>query len=86
MTYRCARDEEGQGTGAKTFAVTLYGQETETLQELAREAKRLLATLDGVGDLRSDAESGSQEILVDVDGEVAARYGVSGAMSRRSWG
>ncbi|MBK9304369.1 MAG: efflux RND transporter permease subunit [bacterium] len=76
VTYRYG-DEEGQGTGAKTFAVTLYGQETETLQELAREAKRLLATLDGVGDLRSDAESGSQEILVDVDGEAAARYGVS---------
>ena len=69
-------DEEGDDTGVKTFAVTIYGEETELLTEMAAEAKRRLASLDGVSDLVNDADRGHPEIQVHIDPERAAQYGV----------
>ena len=38
--------DEGQESGAKTFAVTISGEETEFLEEFATEAKRRLDLID----------------------------------------
>ena len=76
VTYRYG-DEEGQGTGAKSVSVTLFGEETELLHELSHEAKRLLGSVEGVTDLRNEAESGRKEIQVAVDNEAASRFGIS---------
>jgi len=71
--------EEGSGSGAKTFSVTISGEETDFLQEFAVEAKRRLALIDGISDLRSDNDRGKSEIQVKVDPEQAGRFGISPA-------
>jgi HAE1 family hydrophobic/amphiphilic exporter-1 len=76
-------DEQGQDAGAKTFSVTISGDETELLQEYAREARRRLALVEGIGDLRSDDEAGRAEVQVRVDPVQSGRFGVTpGAVSR----
>jgi HAE1 family hydrophobic/amphiphilic exporter-1 len=69
-------DEEGDEVGTKSFAVTVWGEDTELLGDLAAETKRRIAVLDGVADLRSDADLGHPEIQVTVDAERAARHGI----------
>ncbi len=76
VRYRFGGDE-GQDSGAKTFSVTISGEETEFLESFVAEAKRRLATVDGVSDLRSDHEGGKSEIQVRVDGRQAGRFGIS---------
>ena len=78
MRYRFGGDD-GQDSGAKTFSVTIAGEETEFLQEYADEAKRRLALIDGIGDLRSDADRGKAEIQVHVDPDQAGRFGIAPA-------
>lgn len=78
LRYRFGGDE-GQESGAKTFSVTVSGEETELLQELAEEATRRLALIDGVGDLRSDTDRGKAEIRVHVDPDLAGRFGIAPA-------
>jgi HAE1 family hydrophobic/amphiphilic exporter-1 len=78
LRYRFGGDD-GQDTGAKTFSVTVYGEDSELLQELATEARRRLALIEGVGDLRSDADRGKAEIQVVVDPDQAARFGIAPA-------
>ncbi len=76
LEYRFG-DEEGQGSGVKTFAVTVFGEETELLLEIGEEAKHLLSSLDGVSDLTTEGEEGNKEIQIHVDREAAARLGVT---------
>ena len=71
--------EEGEDAGARTFAVTIAGEETEFLQEFADEAKRRLALIGGIGDLRSDSDRGKAEIQVRVDPDLAGRFGIAPA-------
>ncbi len=78
LRYRFG-DDEGQDSGAKTFSVTLAGEETELLREYAEEAKRRLALIDGVADLRSDGDRGKAEIQVQVDPDLAGRFGIAPA-------
>lgn len=76
-------DEQGQDSGAKTFSVTISGDETELLREYASEAKRRLALVEGIGDLRSDDDTGRAEVQVRVDPVQSGRFGVSpGTVSR----
>jgi HAE1 family hydrophobic/amphiphilic exporter-1 len=69
-------DEEGNDSGAKGFAVTLFGEDTELLTELAREAKRRLGALEGVRDVLSDGDRGHPEIQVAIDPVKAASFGI----------
>ena len=78
LNYRFGGDE-GQDSGAKTFAVTISGEETEFLQEFAVEAKRRLGLIEGIGDLKSDSDGGKAEIQVRVDADRAGRFGISSA-------
>lgn len=76
VRYRFGGDG-GQDAGAKTFSVTISGEETEFLQGFVEEAKRRLGTIEGVADLTSDNEDGSSEIQVRVDPQRAGRFGIS---------
>jgi len=76
LRYRFGGDE-GDESGAKTFSVTIGGEDTEVLQEFAEEAKRRLAMIDGVADLNSDADRGKPEIRVKVDPDLAGRHGIT---------
>ncbi|MBZ0269788.1 efflux RND transporter permease subunit, partial [bacterium] len=68
--------EEGNDSGVETFQVTVSGEDTDLLEELAREVKRRLAAIEGVSDLTTDADRGHPEIQVAIDRERAGRHGV----------
>jgi HAE1 family hydrophobic/amphiphilic exporter-1 len=62
--------------GGKRIAFQLVGEDTGVLSELAEEAKLRLEEIPGLTDPWTSAESGSMELHVDLDRELAARYGV----------
>lgn len=78
VDFRLGDDDGGAGAGAKSFSVTLYGEDSDLLAGMADEVKRRLALLPDVQDLRTDIEEGADEIQVKVDPDLAERYGVSG--------
>ncbi len=78
VRYRFGRDDGGGG-GARRFAVTLHGRETEVLRELSGQARRRLAAIAGVTDLTSEADRGHAEVRVRVSPAEAARHGIAPA-------
>ncbi|MFH2052708.1 MAG: efflux RND transporter permease subunit [bacterium] len=85
LKYRFGGDE-GEDSGAKTFSVTISGEETEFLAEFAETAKARLARIEGVGDLRSDSDRGKAEVQIRVDPELAGRFGIAPASISRIMG
>ncbi|MBD3237192.1 MAG: MMPL family transporter, partial [Candidatus Eisenbacteria bacterium] len=76
-------DEEGAGAGAKTVSVTLFGEDTELLQEFAEEAQRRLAQIPHLEDVRTDREEGRDEVRVVLDRALGGRYGIdSGTLAQ----
>ena len=75
---RLVFDDSGQEAGGTTsFAVNFFGQDTKSLAGLAREAERLLGTVDGVQDVTSSLNRSRQEIQVSIDRDKAARLGLT---------
>ncbi len=70
-------DEEGGGSGVKTFTLTIFGEDTELLHEMRDVVTPLLESVEGVSDVRSGADDGSKEIQIHVDQETAGRFGIS---------
>lgn len=68
--------EEEQDNGLTNFAISLYGQDSETLGKLATETQRRLETVRGVQDVRTSVGQTRKEIEVKVDREKAARLGL----------
>ncbi|WP_405222129.1 efflux RND transporter permease subunit [Lentisalinibacter sediminis] len=66
--------QQGGGPG---FGITLTGESTERLAELAGEAWRVLSTVDALEGLTSDLVAGPKEVQVVVDRERAARIGLT---------
>jgi len=66
--------QQGGGPG---FGITLTGESTERLAGLAREAWRVLSTVEGLEGLTSDLVAGPREVQVVVDRERAARLGLT---------
>lgn len=60
-----------------TLALKLYGEDLETLDRLTHQAKSALATVPGVADLSSEANKGKPQLVIKVDREAAARYGLN---------
>jgi cobalt-zinc-cadmium resistance protein CzcA len=60
-----------------TLALKVYGTDLATLDRLAGEMKRLLGKVTGVADLSLEANQGKPQIVVRVDREATARYGVN---------
>ena len=75
VTYRFGTEEES-GQGAKTMAVTLFGEDTELLTEISEEAHRRLSSLDDLEDVRTDIQEGADEVRVVLDREQGGRFGV----------
>ena len=57
-------DQQGGGDG---FSVQISGDSTARLNELAIDVARTLASVEGLQDVRSDAEMGEREIQVSID-------------------
>jgi HAE1 family hydrophobic/amphiphilic exporter-1 len=67
-------DQQGGGDG---FSLQISGDSTAILNEIGQDAARLLASVDGLQDVRSDAEQGEREIQVSVDRTRAAAAGLT---------
>jgi HAE1 family hydrophobic/amphiphilic exporter-1 len=77
VKLRLGDDSGDAGAGAKSFSVTLYGEDSELLAGMSDEVKRRLSLFDDIQDLRTDIEQGADEIQVKVDSELAERYGIT---------
>jgi HAE1 family hydrophobic/amphiphilic exporter-1 len=69
-------DQQGGGEG---FTVQISGDSTELLNELGTEVARALSSIEGLKDVRSDAEAGENEVRVTIDRDRAAIVGLSAA-------
>lgn len=70
-------DDDAQSGGSTTyFAVKLYGQDSQVLERFGAEAARLLETVDGVEDVRTD-DAPQREVRVTLDRAKALKAGLS---------
>jgi len=69
-------DDEGAGMGSKQVSVTLFGDDSDLLLTYAEEVARRLRALEGLEDVRTDVERGTEEVHVVLDRAVAGGYGV----------
>jgi cobalt-zinc-cadmium resistance protein CzcA len=60
-----------------TLALKVYGPELATLDRLAQQLKRSLGGVTGVADLSLEANQGKPQVVLRVDREATARYGVN---------
>lgn len=67
-------DQQGGGEG---FSLQLSGDSTARLNDIGFDVARLLASVSGLQDVRTDAELGDREIQVSVDRTRAAAVGMS---------
>ncbi len=62
--------------GGKRVGFQIVGEDTGVLADLAEEAKSRISEIQGLVDVWSGGESGGLEMSVDLDRELASRYGV----------
>ncbi|NJD33447.1 MAG: efflux RND transporter permease subunit [Betaproteobacteria bacterium] len=60
-----------------TLALKIYGEDLTTLDRLASEAKVVLDKVPGVADLSLEANKGKPQLVVRVNRDEAARYGIN---------
>jgi cobalt-zinc-cadmium resistance protein CzcA len=60
-----------------TLALKLYGEDLTTLDRLSEQIKVVLGQVPGVSDLSLEANKGKPQLIVQVDRDAAARYGVN---------
>ncbi|MDH3612545.1 MAG: efflux RND transporter permease subunit [Gammaproteobacteria bacterium] len=69
-------DQQGGGEG---FSIQITGDSTTVLNELGADIARALSSVEGLKDIRSDAESGDKEVRVIIDRARAAAAGLTAA-------
>ena len=69
-------DQQGGGEG---FTIQISGDSTEVLNELGTGVARALSSIEGLKDVRSDAETGGREVRVQIDRTRAAAVGLTTA-------
>ena len=74
-------DRQGGGEG---FSIQISGDSTEVLNRLGTEVVRALASVEGLKDVRSDAEAGDKEVRVSIDRSRAAAVGLTAAAIAQS--
>jgi hydrophobic/amphiphilic exporter-1 (mainly G- bacteria), HAE1 family len=67
-------DQQGGGEG---FSLQISGDSTSVLNELGADIARVLSSIDGLKDLRSDAENGGKEVQVVIDRARAGAVGLT---------
>ncbi|MBT8100915.1 MAG: efflux RND transporter permease subunit, partial [Gammaproteobacteria bacterium] len=67
-------DQQGGGEG---FSLQLSGDSTSRLNELSVDVVRLLSRIEGLVDIRSDAQNGEREVQVTIDRIRAATLGLT---------
>jgi HAE1 family hydrophobic/amphiphilic exporter-1 len=66
-----------QGDGRQGVRITLAGESSEVLSELSHRVAERLSHIEGLTDVRSEVETGDEEVHVVVDRERARQYGFS---------
>jgi len=66
----------GDGDDA-SLAITLYGDDTNTLAVLAKEVERRLRSIEEIISVETDREKGADEIHLIINREQAKKYGIS---------
>ena len=67
-------DTQGGGEG---FTVQISGDSTELLNEIGDDVARALSSIEGLKDVRTDAQSGENEVRVKIDRDRAAAIGLT---------
>ncbi|WP_367395200.1 efflux RND transporter permease subunit [Cupriavidus sp. Agwp_2] len=60
-----------------TLALKLYGPDLTTLDRLASQLKPVLGSVSGVADLSLEANKGKPQLVIKVNREAAARFGIN---------
>jgi HAE1 family hydrophobic/amphiphilic exporter-1 len=68
------RREEGDDA---SLAISLYGDDTETLTNLSKEVERRLSTIEDILSIETDREKGRDEIRLHIKRDQAMKYGIS---------
>ncbi len=74
VDYRFRGDED-VGRGAEKLSVTVFGEDSDLLEDIAGEAQRRLALIPDLEDVRTDAQRGKDEIRIVLDRSQAGRFG-----------
>lgn len=75
LKYRFGR-QDGGASGARTVTITIHGPETEVLRDLSQVVAHRLGAIDGLRDVRSEADAGNAEVRVQIEPIAASRHGV----------
>jgi len=70
------QNRQGQGEGDGSVRVQLEGESSQQLVELSPDIIRILESIDGLVEVKSEATQGDQEIQVRVDRKRARQYGL----------
>ena len=70
-------DRNQQGGGGESFSIQVAGDSTTRLNELSLDVIRALRSVEGLEDIRDDAELGEKEVRVTVDRIRAAAAGLT---------
>jgi cobalt-zinc-cadmium resistance protein CzcA len=60
-----------------TLALKLYGEDLATLDRLTGKIQGVLAKVPGISDLAAEANKGKPQLVIKVNREAAARYGIN---------
>ena len=69
-------DETITGTRGDV-ALKIFGEDLDTLEQMAHNAEKLIASVPGASETQMEIISGAQELQVRIDRREAARYGVN---------
>ncbi len=68
--------DQGSGGGVQ---INLFGNSAQTLLEVANQILPVLSSIDGLSDVKADAEGQTRELHIRVDRDKAFRFGLSSA-------
>ncbi len=71
-----AVDELMEGVRAE-LAIKLYGEDLELLKEKADEIAAIIGKIPGAADVQPDQISGTPQLLIKIDRQAVARYGIN---------
>ncbi|UCH85666.1 MAG: efflux RND transporter permease subunit [Candidatus Latescibacterota bacterium] len=77
LKLRFGDEQGGGGGGVQRIQVTLFGEDMDRLDEYAQEVKRRFSLIDGLEDIRTSIEAGSEEIQISLNRDVAQQYNLS---------
>ncbi len=63
--------------GSEAMSISIIGESSDQLFDIAKDVERVLTSIDGVKDVRTDADIGGEEVHVVVNRTRARQYGFS---------